>query len=100
MCKIYGNVVSVEMIKDSQNLFNGSCNVDFESEFEAKKAFSSMMGLQVGQKYLYVKKAQPPTEEEIADEIANNPAECGEIFLQIIEDKPTNCLVLKNVVSL
>ena len=59
-----------------------------------------MMGLQVGQKYLYVKKAQPPTDEEIADEIAKNPAECGEIFLQIIEDKPTNCLVLKNIVSL
>jgi hypothetical protein len=59
-----------------------------------------MMGLQVGNKYLYVKKCQPPTEEEMAENLASNPADCGEIFLQIIEDKPTNCLVLKNLVSL
>ena len=57
-----------------------------------------MMGLQVGQKYLYVKKCQPPTEEELAEELGETAD--NEIFKQIIEDKPTNCLVLKNVVSL
>ena len=42
----------------------------------------------------------PPTDEELAAEMAGHAAECGEVFLQIIEDKPTNVLVLKNCVSL
>ena len=42
----------------------------------------------------------PPTDEELALEMAGHAAECGEVFLQIIEDKPTKVLVLKNCVSL
>ena len=42
----------------------------------------------------------PPTDEELAQEMAGHAAECGEVFLQIIEDKATKVLVLKNCVSL
>ena len=65
LCNCFGKVTAVELVKAINGKFDGSAYVDFESEFEAKQAFSSMMGLQVGQKYLYVKKMQPPTEEEL-----------------------------------
>ena len=57
-----------------------------------------MTGLEVGKNILYVKKVQAPTEEEnpeIAEQGANE-----EVFRQIIEDKATSCLVIKNLVSL
>jgi len=60
--------VSLELILDkSSGKFTGEALVDFTSENEAKIAFSSMMGLQVDKKYLYVKKMQPPTEEELLE---------------------------------
>jgi hypothetical protein len=57
-----------------------------------------MMGTQVGQSVLHVKKCQPPTEDELAEELGD--AAENEIFRQIIEDKATNCLVINNLVSL
>lgn len=45
-----------------------------------------------------MKKCQPPTEEELAEELGD--AAENEIFKQIIEDKATNCLVINNLVSL
>merc|ERR1711920_674622 len=70
LCSCFAKVSKVELLTDKEtDKFNGYANVDFESEVEAKQAFSSMMGLQVGQKYLYVKKCQPPTEEELAEEL-------------------------------
>ena len=58
-----------------------------------------MMGLEVGKKVLYVKKMQAPTEEE-EDQSVPQDAANDEIFRQIIEDKPTACLVIGNLVSL
>ena len=58
-----------------------------------------MIGMRMGDKVLIVKKCQPPTEEEIALQYGEVPEE-NEIFRQIIDDRPTSCLVLKNVVSL
>lgn len=66
LCTCFGKVTAVELIIDAKtNRFSGSAYVDFESEQEAKQAFNSMMGLEVGSKCLYVKKMQPPTEEEL-----------------------------------
>jgi RNA recognition motif-containing protein len=57
LCDYFGKVTSVELIHDQNTkMFSGNAYVEFDSEFEAKKAFSSMMGLQVGSKVLYVKK--------------------------------------------
>lgn len=102
LCSYFGKVEAVELVNDQQG-FTGSAYIEFENEAEAKKAFNQMMGLQVGSKNLYVKKMQPPTEEELLrmqreQGIAIHETE--EIFKQIIEDKPTKCIVLKNVVSL
>ena len=62
-----------------------------------------MTGIQILNKVLLVRKMQPPSAEELKElqkksgiDTSNNE----EIFKQIIEDKPTKCLVLKNVVSL
>lgn len=59
-----------------------------------------MLGYQIESQYLIIKKAAPPTDEELAQEMAGHAAEVGEIFQQIIEDKSSNVIVLKNCVSL
>lgn len=98
---VSGKVEKVEMVMDEQTgQFGGNANVDFESENDAKQAFNKMMGLQVKNKYLYVKKCLPPTEDELIKEIGGENIADHEIFKQIIEDKATKCLVLKNVVEL
>ena len=66
--------------------------MEFTTESEAKAAHSSMMGLKIEDQVLYVKKLtsiSAPTQEG-----------SGEVFKALIEDKPTKCLCLKNVVSL
>ena len=59
---------------------------------DAKKGFTGMMGLKVEDHVLFVKRlttiSAPTTSIE------------GEVFKSLIEDKPTPCLVLKNVVKL
>jgi len=103
LCNCFAKVVAVESVKDSHGKFDGAAYVDFESEFEAKQAFSSMMVLNVGSKVFYVKKRQPPTEEEpIAQQraLGIDVSANEEVFKQIIEDKPTRCLVMKNIVSI
>lgn len=56
ICQEFGPVDKVELIKDQHQNFTGGVYVDFESEYAAKEAFSKMMGLEVGKKFLYVKK--------------------------------------------
>lgn len=58
-----------------------------------------MMGFKVGSKFICVKKCHAPTDEEVAAQLEREPLE-NEVFKQIIEEKPTPCLVLKNLVSL
>lgn len=60
LCDCFGKVQHVKMLDEP-----GSAQVEFQDEFEAKQAMSSMMGLQVGRDYLHVKKCLPPTEEEL-----------------------------------
>ena len=59
---------------------------------EAKSASGSMMGFKIDDSVLFVKKlttiSAPSTSLE------------GEVFKSLIEDKPTSCLILKNVVKL
>lgn len=66
-------------------------NVEFSTEMEAKRAQSSMMGLKIEDSILEVKKLQSAEGIPSAD---------GEIFKQLIEDKPTTCLCIKNLVKL
>ena len=67
------------MIKDIQNKFTGEVFVDFDSEFQAKEAFSKMMGLEIGKNILFVKKIQAPNvdEEELG---INEEAAHDEVF--------------------
>ena len=93
ICEVFGNVKNIDIIKDPiTSEFKGTVHVEFQSEAEAKHAHSSMMGLKIEDQILYVKKItsiSAPTQDGT-----------GEVFKALIEDKPTLCLCLKNLVSL
>lgn len=93
ICEVFGNVKNIDIIKDPMTSeFKGTVHVEFQSEAEAKHAHSSMMGLKIEDQILYVKKItsiSAPTQDGT-----------GEVFKALIEDKPTLCLCLKNLVSL
>ena len=59
LCSLYGKVTFVQLVHD------GEAVVEFSTETEAKHALQQIMGMQVDNKVLYVKKMQPPTEEEL-----------------------------------
>jgi hypothetical protein len=59
---------------------------------EAQRAFNCMLGLKIEDEVLQVKKMQP-------GEGAQNFGETGEVFRQLLDDKPTYCLMIKNVVK-
>ena len=79
LCSEFGTVTSVELIKDEAGKFNGEVYVDFDTEFQAKEAFSKMMGLEIGKKVLYVKKVLAPNEDDEND-LAPQDAANDEIF--------------------
>ena len=93
ICEVFGNVKNIDIIKDPiTSEFKGTVHVEFLTEAEAKNAYSSMMGLKIEDQILFVKKItsiSAPTQEG-----------SGEVFKSLIEDKPTKCLCLKNVVNL
>ena len=93
ICEVFGNVKNIDIIKDPiTSEFKVTVHVEFQSEAEAKHAHSSMMGLKIEDQILYVKKItsiSAPTQDGT-----------GEVFKALIEDKPTLCLCLKNLVSL
>ena len=66
--------------------------MEYDSEMDAKKGFTGMMGLKIEDYVLFVKRlttiSAPSTSLE------------GEVFKSLIEDKPTTCLVLRNLVKL
>ena len=79
-CKCFGEATRVEfIINTSTGKYEGSAFVDFESEFEAKKVHSTMMGQQFGKGVLFIKKCAPPTEEELAQQLGDEEDE-AEIF--------------------
>lgn len=93
ICEVFGKVKNIDLLKDpSTGEFRGQIHVEYDSEIDAKKAFSGMMGFNIDGYVLHVKKlttiSAPTTSIE------------GEVFKSLIEDKPTPCLVLKNVVKL
>ena len=93
ICEVFGTVKNIDLIKDPlTSEFKGTVHVEFTTESEAKAAHSSMIGLRIEDQVLYVKKLtsiSAPTQEG-----------SGEVFKALIEDKPTKCLCLKNVVNL
>ena len=91
ICEVFGEVVNLELITDpNSGYFTGNVNVDFATEIEARRAHSSMMGFKIEDCVLDVKKVTPA-------EIQSSAAD-GEMFKQLIDDKPTCCLCLKGIV--
>lgn len=94
ICEVFGSVKEIELVVDPHTgKFSGVVNVEFGSESEAKRASSAMMGFQVEDCVLDVRKMA--TLEGPSSGNAD-----GEMFKQLIEDKPTCCLCLKNIVAL
>ena len=93
ICEVFGTVKNIDIIKDPiTSQFKGTVHVEFSTENEAKNAHSSMMGLKIEDQVLFVKKItsiSAPTQEG-----------SGEVFKALIEDKPTKCLCLKNLVNI
>lgn len=93
ICEVFGTVKNIDLIKDPiTSEFKGTVHVEFSTETEAKHANSSMIGLKIEDQVLYVKKItsiSAPTQD-------GN----GEVFKALIEDKPTRCLCLRNIVNL
>ena len=93
ICEVFGNVKHMDIIKDPlTSKFKGTVHIEFSNEMEAKKAHSNMMGLKIEDKILFVKKIT-----SISAPTTNGN---GEVFKALIEDKPTACLCLKNVVKI
>ena len=90
ICEVFGTLKRLEMVKDSNERFRGIVNLEFSTEVEAKRAQSAMMGFRVEDQILESRKIQNLEGVQSAD---------GEIFKSLIEDKPTTCLCLKNIVK-
>lgn len=58
ICDIFGQVRSVELVEENGR-FRGTVVVDYATENDAKRAFSKIMGTQIGDQLLYVKKITP-----------------------------------------
>jgi splicing factor U2AF subunit len=93
ICEVFGKVKIIDMLKDpATGEFRGQIHVEYDTEMDAKKGFAGMMGLKVEECVLFVKRmttiSAPVTTIE------------GEVFKSLIEDKPTPCLMIKNIVKL
>lgn len=87
---MFGKLKSVDLLKDpATGEFRGQAHVEFETELDAKRGYTGMMGFKINDQTLFVKRlttiSAPSTSLE------------GEVFKSLIEDKPTSCLVLKNL---
>ena len=48
ICSVFGKVRTIDLLKDpSTGEFRGQIHVEYETELDAKKGFSGMMGLKV-----------------------------------------------------
>lgn len=65
--------------------------MEYIDEVEAKKGHTGMMGLKVGDGLLFVKRLTT-----ISTPTANID---GEMFKALLEDKPTTCLMLRNLLA-
>ena len=92
ICSVFGKLKSVDLLKDpATGEFRGQAHVEFDSELDAKRGYTGMMGFKINDQTLFVKRLTtiyaPSTSLE------------GEVFKNLIEDKPTCCLVLKNLLN-
>jgi splicing factor U2AF subunit len=88
--EVFGLVKNVDLVKDpSTGEFKGQVYIEYGDEVDAKKGHSGMMGLKVGDGLLHVKRLQT-----LSSGTANID---GEMFKALLEDKPTQCLMLRNV---
>jgi RNA recognition motif-containing protein len=93
IAEVFGKVKNVDLLRDTATgEFKGTVNIEYENEVDAKRGYTGMMGLKVEEQVLFVKRlttiSAPTTSLE------------GEVFKNLIEDKPTPCLMLKNCVRL
>jgi hypothetical protein len=66
--------------------------VEYATEMEASRAYNCMIGLKIEDEVLQVKKLMP-------GEGSQTYTETGEVFRQMLDDKPTYCLMIKDVVK-
>jgi splicing factor U2AF subunit len=91
ICEVFGKVRAVDLLKDpATGEFKGQVHVEYTDEIEAKKGHTGMMGLKVGEGILFVKRLQT-----IVTHSANLD---GEVFKSLLDDQPTPCLMLRNIV--
>lgn len=88
---MFGQVKSIETNLDETGAFSGTVVVEYETELEAKRASSQMMGFNIEDKVLFVKKLTTVSGLE-------NQQKSVEAFKALIDDKPTACLCIRNIV--
>lgn len=93
IAEVFGKVKSVDLLRDTATgEFKGQANIEYDSELDAKRGFTGMMGLKVDDSVLHVKRLTTIS--------APSSGLDGEVFKALIEDKPTCCLMLKNCMRL
>ena len=97
ICEVFGQVIHVDMGRDpNTGNFTGTVTVQYNAPVDAKRALHGMTGLKVEDSILLTKKAG--SLPFIGDDPnAGNACE-DEVFQALIEDRPTACLCLKNIV--
>lgn len=93
ICEVFGKIKHIDILKDpATGEFKGHIHVEYETEMDAKKGFAGMMGLKVEDNVLFVKRMTTINAPTASME--------GEVFKSLIEDKPTPCLIMRNVVKI
>jgi RNA recognition motif. (a.k.a. RRM, RBD, or RNP domain) len=92
ICEVFGKVKALDLLKDpTTGEFKGQIHVEYFDEVDAKKGHTGMMGLKVGEGVLYVKRLTT-----LATPTANIE---GEVFKSLLDDTPTPCLMLRNLLQ-
>ena len=80
----------MDLLKDPvTGEFKGQVNIEFMDEVDAKKGYNGLMGLNIEGALLHVKR--------LTTLAAPNASLDGEMFKMLLEDRPTTCLMLRNV---
>jgi len=90
IAEVFGKVKTVDLLKDPvTGEFKGQVNIEFMDEVDAKKGYNGLMGLNIEGALLHVKR--------LTTLAAPNTSLDGEMFKMLLEDRPTTCLMLRNV---
>ena len=95
---VLGNVKTVEkIIEQSSGTYKGQAYVEYATEEETRKAMNLIMGMKIGDNVLLVKRLSSSTPASLY--LPSDKGDEGEgVFKALIEDRPTCCIVLKNIV--